>query len=420
MSHRRDFFAQTAAALGAGVLAAQTSTAAAQQPVSSSPPTLNTAPPKVGSHLGNLYSFVKSQAAGPDFPLSYLNKEFTDLAEWKRRGRARLQELMYYSPAKCEPRPEISGRRDRGDYIQETLTFQTTPDIRVPAFLLIPKNAKQPAPAIIALHDHGGFYMWGKEKLVDNDQEHPTVTEHKRAYDNRSIAVEMVRRGYVVLVIDMLYWGQRRMVMDDDPADWRERSLSMPTERVVEFNRRAAANEQLLGRSIYAAGFTWGGVMFMDDVRSVDYLVSRPEVDPERIGCVGHSIGGLRATHLASLDDRVKAAVVSGWMCSFPYQLEKNVRSTIGHTKLLPGLYRDMDYPDVAALAAPCAMMVINGSQDALFNLEGVHASFAKLKACYEKAGAPQKLRTLLYDRPHEFNSAMQAEAWNWFDKWLA
>ena len=103
--------------------------------------------------------------------------------------------------------------------------FNTTPDLRVPAYVLVPKGPRPaPAPAIVALHDHGGFYLWGKEKLVEIDDEHPVLTEFKqRYYGGRSIATDLARQGYVVVVIDMFYWGERRMLLDDDPADWRER-----------------------------------------------------------------------------------------------------------------------------------------------------------------------------------------------------
>src|SRR5262249_15459204 len=152
-----------------------------------------------------------------------------------------------------------------------------------------------------------------------------------------SIAADLARQGYVVVVIDMFYWGERRMLLDDDPADWRDRPASLTAERIREFNARASQNEQLVGRTIYAAGVTWSGVLVWDDMRTVDYLLTRPEVDPKRVGCVGLSVGGLRACHLAALDERVKAAVVVGWMASFPAQLQKHVRNTIGHTKLVPG-----------------------------------------------------------------------------------
>ena len=217
----------------------------------------------------------------------------------------------------------------------------------------------------------------------------------------------------------MFYWGERRMILDDDPADWRTRPRDMPASRVSAFNQRAGQAEPLVGRTIYAAGFTWSGVMFWDDLRTVDYLVTRPEVDSDRIGCVGLSVGGLRSCHLAALDDRIKAAVVIGWMTSFPTQLRARIRHTIGHTKLVPGLMRQMDYPDVAALAMPGALLVINGSRDTLFEPSGVQASFAKLARCYAKAGVPEKLRTRLYDTPHEFNAEMQAEAWEWLGRWI-
>jgi dienelactone hydrolase len=222
-----------------------------------------------------------------------------------------------------------------------------------------------------------------------------------------------------VIVIDMFYWGERRMLLDDDARDWRERPPEITAERIAAFNQRSSQSEQLVGRTIFAAGFTWPGIMFWDDVRTVDYLVSRPDVDPERIGCVGLSVGGLRACHLAALDERIKAAVAVGWMASFPAQLRRHVRHTIGHTKVVPGLYRELDYPDVAALAMPRALLVINGSRDGLFDLDGVRSSFEKLAACYAKAGVPERFRARLYDAPHEFNAEMQDEAWAWLKKWL-
>ena len=375
---------------------------------------------KTASDVGSLFPFIQSQAVKTDFPLSFLNPKFKSDKGWKQQARGKLLDLLHYAPPPCKPQPEIVERIDKGNYLREKIYFNTTPDIRVPAYLLIPKQAKFPAPAIVALHDHGGFYFWGKEKLVETELEHPVLTDFKRSYyGGRSLASELVGQGYVVLVTDMFYWGERRMLLDDDPADWRERPSDIKAERISAFNQRAGQSEQLVGRTIYSAGFTWAGVIFWDDIRSVDYLLTRPEVDKQRLGCVGLSVGGLRSCHLAALDDRIKAAVVVGWMASFPSQLQRHVRNTIGHTKLVPGLYRYMDYPDVASLALPSALLVINGSRDDLFNLEGVHASFEKLAACYKKAGVAGRFRARLYDTPHEFNLEMQAEAWEWLGRWI-
>lgn len=372
------------------------------------------------SDIGSLFPFVQSQAARSDYSLSYLHAKSRNLAAWKRKARGRLLELLHYAPPKCEPRAEVLERKDGGDYWREKVCFNTTPDIRVPAYVLIPKHAKLPAPAIVALHDHGAFYFWGKEKLIELEGEHASLTAFKRQYyEGVSTASELARQGYVVIVIDMFYWGERRMLLDSDAEDCRQRPASITTERVKQFNQRASHSEPLVGRSIYAAGFTWPAVMFWDDLRTVDYLVSRPEVDPRRIGCVGLSVGGFRSCHLAALDDRIKAAVVVGWMTSFPHQLRKQIINTIGHTMLVPGLYQQMDYPDVASLAMPSALLVINGSKDTLFHPDGVRTAFDKLTAGYQKAGLPEKLCLRLYDTPHEFNREMQAEAWAWLRKWV-
>jgi len=416
MSTRREFLQNTAQ--GALTWTALSLTGSAEGSAEAAPPV----PPPIGdSDIGSLYPFVRSQAVKGEFPLSFLQPRFTEVAAWKKEARARLLDLLHYAPPPCEPQAETVARVDRGDYVEERVAFNTTPDIRVPAFVLIPKRARFPAPGLVALHDHGGFYFWGKEKLVEQEGEHAVLTDFKRQYySGRSIASDLARAGYVVVVIDMFYWGERRMLLAGDAADWRERPGSMSAERIAAFNRRSSEGEPLVGRTIFAAGFTWAGVMFWDDVRTVDYLLRRPEVDPGRIGCVGLSMGGLRSVHLAALDDRIKAAVVVGWMASFPAQLRSHIRNTIGHTKLVPGLYREMDYPDVASLAMPSALLVINGSRDALFEPAGVRASFDKLAACYAKAGAGERLRTRLYDTPHEFNAEMQAEAWAWLARHLA
>jgi dienelactone hydrolase len=413
MSTRREFLGWAAGALGAPLLAG--AAGGAEPPGQKLPPATAT-----GSDVGSLFPFIQSQAVRGEFPLSFLRDEFKDVHAWRQRARGKLLDLLHYAPPAGEPRPEVVERVDRGDHVREKVAFNTTPDLRVPAYVLVPKKREGRLPAVVALHDHGGFYFWGKEKLVETDDEHPVLTAFKKQYyAGTSTATALVRRGYVVAVIDMFYWGERRLLLDDDPADWRERPRGISAERVAAFNRRASQSEQLVGRTIYAAGFTWPGVMFWDDVRTVDYLLTRPEVDPQRIGCVGLSVGGLRACHLAALDDRVRAAVVVGWMASFPAQLKRHVKNTIGHTKVVPGLYRHLDYPDVASLAMPRALLVINGSRDGLFDLDGVRRCFDKLRACYQKAGTPEKLRTRLYDTPHEFNGEMQAEAWDWLGKWV-
>ena len=218
-----------------------------------------TAPAAAGSHIGSLYRFVQQQADRSTLELSFLRSEFRDLETWQTKARATVLERLFYAPPRVAPAAEVIRREDRGDYVKEALTFQTTPDLRVPVYVLIPKKARLPAPGIVALHCHGGFYVWGKDKLVDTDDEHPALAEYKQQlYQGRSVASELVRRGYVVIVIDAFYWGERRMLLDQDPPSYHD-SQTMTKTDVSDFNRRAQQSEQLVARSLFAAGVTWPG-----------------------------------------------------------------------------------------------------------------------------------------------------------------
>ena len=373
------------------------------------------------SHIGNLLgpvsrirdaygwssdSFAQEKFAAADYPA------------WQRAMREVVLEAMKYRPAKAEFDVETIEKVDRGSFVREKIYFNTTPELRVPAYVLIPKDrgASGKAPAIVALHDHGGFYRWGKEKLVGTDDEHPALTDFKSCYAGRSIADDLAEQGYVVIVIDMFYWGERRMRLPDDPPAGADETI----DQVKKFNASRSPLEALVARSIASAGFTWPGLILWDDIRTVDYLCTRPEVDVARIGCVGLSVGAWRANHLIALDDRIKAAVAVCWLTSFRRLQARHVINTTGFTKLLPGLYRRLDMPDVVSLAAPRALLNINGSQDRLFPIEeGIKPAYGTLETIYAKLGAADRFRGHLYDSPHEFNRAMQDEAWAWLKKWL-
>lgn len=370
---------------------------------------------------GNLDPLIESLAV-TDPKLSWLQPRFRDLRSWKKQAQARYLELLHYRPAAVDPKPEILATETRDGITIELLTFATTPAIRVPAYVLKPAGATGRLPAVVALHDHGGFYLWGKEKLVRAaGPENPVLTEFKkRYYAGRNIAEDLARDGYVVAVIDMFYWGERRMLLPNDPADWRERRADLSEERIDAFHSRSSSNEQLVGRSVMSTGATWAGIMTWDDVRTVDYLVSRPDVDAKRIGCVGLSVGAVRAAYLAAADARVKVAMPICWMTSFPDQLRDKVVHTIGHTKLIPGLYGDLDYPDIASLAMPAALLVINGGKDVLFHPDGMARAHEKLRQCYRKTGIADRVECTMYpDAPHQFNAEMQKQAWAFLRKWI-
>ena len=325
-----------------------------------------------GSQLGNLYPPIQAMADASPLELSFLRPEFRDHQRWQGLAREKLFDLLHYQPPPVSPQVQLRDRKERAGFIEEDLTFLSTPYSRVPARLLIPTGRTPLFPGVIVLHDHGGFYMWGREKVVANENEHPILTQFKqRYYSGRSICNELVRQGYAVIAIDMFYWGERRYVLPNDPPAWRERSHGITAQQIAEFNARSSQNEQFIARSLLTAGVTWPGVMLRDDLRTLDYFASRPEVDRNRIGCVGLSVGGYRSFMLAALDTRIKVAVDVCWMTAFASQVKQHVTNTMGVTFVIPGMYRYFDLPDLSALIAPRALMVQMGSRDLLFPLSG-------------------------------------------------
>ena len=74
---------------------------------------------------------------------------------------------------------------------------------------------------MVALHDHGAFFTWGKETTIATESEHPVLAEFKRTYyGNRSFGSELAKRGFVLIAIDMFYWGERRVLLPGDPPAW--------------------------------------------------------------------------------------------------------------------------------------------------------------------------------------------------------
>src|SRR5207253_5869723 len=152
--------------------------------------------------------------------------------------------------------------------------------------------------------------------------------------------------GYAVIVIDMFYHGERRLILDEDlERGTNDRSKHEPEEIIRKINQRTGSSEETVFRNILHSGFTWGGVLVWDDIRTVDYLQTRPEVDPNRIACAGLSVGGWRSVFLAGLDPRIKAACVVGWMTSFRYLIPHYEVYTVP-SGMVPGLLEYLDYPE--------------------------------------------------------------------------
>ncbi len=373
-----------------------------------------------GSALGNLYPFIKEEQQRTRQRLAFLNRLPKDLEAWKVECREKVFAALTYRPEACKPEAGIINRADKGDYIRERLKFHTAPSVEVPAYLLIPKRAKFPAPAVVALHDHSGDYYWGKEKIIETENEHPTiVASRKRHYDGVSYPATLARHGYVVLTIDMFYFGERRLILDEDlERGINDRSKVESEETIAQINNRNGKMEHVIYKNMIDAGITEAGVLAWDDIRSVDYLVSRTEVDPQRIACTGLSVGGFRTNFLAGLDPRIKASCIAGWMTSFRNLLPRYESYTVP-AGWPPGLLDDLDYPDVGSLTLPNPLMVVHGWQDTLFPPDGVRAAFSYLAKCYETIGKPERFQTFTFDGPHKYPIEAQERMISWFDRWV-
>jgi dienelactone hydrolase len=373
-----------------------------------------------GSDSGSVYAEILTLADQCRYPLSWLEKAYPNAESYKTTVRERVLDLLHYSPPAVPPAPEILARWETPDCTQERVLFSTTPWFRVPAYVLIPKGRKGPRPAIVDLHSHGGMFLYGKEKVMPVPEgEHSAITRYRQEnYDGRSTSLELCRRGYVVVSIDCFYFGERRTVFKADISGRGADRAKYSLEDVAHLNRKLSQGESTMARSLQWAGTTWQGIAHWDDMRTVDYLATRPEVDPKRIGCLGISMGGYRTDFLAGLDERIRAAVSVGWMSTLRPMIKAHV-NTHSFIHFLPGLTRYVDLPDVIACMAPKPLMVQQCTRDALYPIDGMRESVRKIAAVYEKAGAASRFQGRFYDRPHVFSASMQDEAFAWLDHWL-
>ncbi len=291
------------------------------------------------------------------------------------------------------------------------------------AVVLKPTGANGKLPAVLALHDHGRFKFFGREKITQTSPAvHPLVVQHRDdAYEGLAWANELAHRGYVVLVHDAFAFGSRRVRLADVPPELRE-GLKDDTDDspagVAAYNDWAAEHEHVMAKSLFSAGTTWPGVFAAEDRVALDVLCARPDVDPARVGCGGLSGGGLRTVFLAGLDDRIRCTVCVGMMTTWrDYLLHKSYTHTwMCYVPLLP---RDLDYPEILGLRAPRPTLVINARADPFFTRAEMERADGMLGRVYAASGQLETYRCSWYPGHHQFNRAMQAEAFTWFDRWL-
>jgi len=355
--------------------------------------------------------------------LSFRTGKWKTLDAWRRVARQRVRECVAPVDLGGTPNVRVESKRVSDGLHIERLSWQLPMGPRTEAVFLKPAGATGKLPGILALHDHAGKKYLGWRKITrDAGQVWQVQHEHQKGYyGGVAWANEAAKRGYAVLVHDTFPFASRRVRVadvlppveyggvDPEPAD---------VEGFNKYNQFAAQHEDIMAKSLFCAGTTWPGVYFVEDQKALDVLCARPDVDARRIGCGGLSGGGMRTAYLAGLDDRIQCAVCVGFMTTWrEFLLDK----CFTHTWMIyaPLLPRDLDFPEILALHAPKATLVLNDIDDTLFTMGEMRRADRMIAETYAKAGARAQYKCNFYPGPHKFDLQMQADAFAWYDKHL-
>ncbi len=322
-------------------------------------------------------------------------------AEWQIKATA-LRDLFRQTLGQapdlaCPLDLEEVSEEEVDGYIKRTVAYTLAPGERISAYVLVPKGLQNRAPAVLCIHP---TTPWGKEQAIGND-----VSEKGQTC---AYALHLVRRGYVTLAYDLLSAGQRCYagLKDFDTAPFYE--------QYPDWSVR--------GRDLWDVG------------RALDVLQSLDEVDPERIGSIGHSQGGGITIHAMALDERIKAGVSS---CGeWPDRLSKNPFNGartgwwVGRPALRPYCYTGKAFPidlhEYLALAAPRAIMNITALNDWMYGLEeeaftraALDDMDANVAAVYALLGAGDKFAQALHTAGHGFLQEQRDLAYSFLDRHL-
>jgi dienelactone hydrolase len=373
--------------------------------------------------MGNYTAMAESIADTRRYPFSFLAEEWDDIAIWQRLVRGKVFDILSYNPPRTALNPKIIKSFEHDGVRTELLSWDQPYGPPTEAFFLMPvMTGNEKLPAVLALHDHSGYKYFGKEKITTLPSEHETLRELKdRTYEGCSWASRLAKRGYAVLAHDVFLWGSRKMIAEEVPDNFsgiikgKEKGSG---EYIHAYHAFCNEHENMIAKSLFMAGTTWPGIMLYEDMRALDYLLSRDEVDLNRVGCGGLSGGGERTIFLTGMDSRIKCSVCAGFMTTFAQTVRHNISH---HTWMfhLPHLANLLDLPDLVSLSGGNPLMVQFCEEDELFAIEGQRESHDKLGKIYKKMDVSGLYSGCFFSGGHRFNIEMQDAAFDWFDRWL-
>ena len=305
--------------------------------------------------------------------------------------RKALWRLLGDIPPPALPQVTLISTRREAAYTLEHFTFSNGVGDTVYGYLILPNDIDYPAPAVLYHHEHGGKYPLGKDAAI-------RIRENGYAP-----GLALAEAGFVVMAIDAYGFGQRE---HQGPAGELERGRE---------------TELSLFKHFLWQGKTLWGMMAHDDLSALAYLRSRTEVDAERIGAAGMSLGASRTTWVGAFDESVKAAVPISQMTRYRDYADAGDLAGHGIYYFVPGfLASGFDMEHIVALTAPRHQLILTGDSDPLSPLPGIHKVMAYARDVYREHGAADKLEIVLYEGvAHAYLPAMVEAATEFFRRTL-
>ncbi len=305
-------------------------------------------------------------------------------AAYQEERRQELWGLLGDLPWTHRPGPAKPVKTEEHEgYTLERLVLDLNGVESVPALLLIPHRRQQPAPGLLYIHWHGGMYDLGKEQLQVGVEAQP-------AY-----APVCADKGLVTLAIDSWCFGERKHESDGHTGE-----------------------EDTFKLMLWKGQVLWGMMMF-DEFRALDYLAHRPEVDPQRLGVLGMSMGSTKAWWLAALDPRIRLCL--DVCCLTDYEELIKTHNLRGHGiyYYVPSLLKHFDTSQINELIVPRPRLSVNGRRDPLTPPAGVERVRGHLLPLYEKYDHREDCRIELFDCEHVELPEMRKLILEWVDRYL-